>query len=151
MAAIRHFFHFNITVTNMDCAIEFYSMLGFEVVEDVSPRGDDIAPHLGVQIKALRAVILSLSGDPGGPVLDLVEYIDPPTTGKPYDRLDNVGIARVAFHVSDFSSAYADLSRIPVQFFGPAVTYPGPRGELLRTVMFRDPDGTALQIIGAAQ
>lgn len=150
MTSFSRFFHFNITVTNMERAIRFYTRLGFMLVEDVSPAGRDIAPHLGLEISALRAVIMRLGDDPDGPVLDLVEYIAPPTAGEPYERLDNVGIARVAFHVMDFDHAYTDLSSIPVQFFGPAVTYPGPNGQMLKTAMFRDPDGTALQIVGAA-
>jgi catechol 2,3-dioxygenase-like lactoylglutathione lyase family enzyme len=144
------FFHYNICVRDMQRSLEFYRRLGFVARDDVTPEGDDITPHLGVSAKKLRAVILVLEGDEDSPMLDLVEFIDPPTAGEPYPTLANVGIARVSFEVADFDASLRKLEAIDVRFVGPAVSYVAPDGSPRRTRCFHDPDGVVLQIIGAA-
>jgi hypothetical protein len=47
-------------------------------------------------------------------VLDLVQFLDPPTQGQPYSSLNNVGICRIAFTVKDIEKAYADLQKMDV-------------------------------------
>ncbi|WP_405770788.1 VOC family protein [Streptomyces sp. NBC_00080] len=142
------FFHINICVSDMDRAIAFYTALGFDVAEDVHVEGTDVAPHLGITVRELRAVILTCPGT-SSPMIDLVQLIDPPAATGPYPRLDNLGAARISFWTDDVDRVLAHLAEHGIETFGPDVRYPSPTNEQLRTVVFRDPDGTALQVIGS--
>src|SRR5262249_28480432 len=144
------YFHYNICVRDMARSIDFYRSLGFVARDDVAPEGNDITPHLGLSARKLRAVIFVLEGDDASPMLDLVQFIDPPTAGEPYPTLANIGIARVSFEVDDFDAALVELDAMDVRFVGPAVSYVAPDGRSLRTRCFYDPDGVVLQIIGGA-
>jgi catechol 2,3-dioxygenase-like lactoylglutathione lyase family enzyme len=146
---LERFYHVNICVSDMDRALEFYTALGFTVETDVNPRGEDIASHLGLTCRALRAVILRFPQQ-NGPMIDLVQFIDPPAEGAPYPSLANLGIARLSFWTEDFDAVLGHIGDAALETFGPDATYPSPTGDVLRTVIVKDPDGTAVQFIGAA-
>jgi catechol 2,3-dioxygenase-like lactoylglutathione lyase family enzyme len=150
MTGVARFFHVNICVSDMDRALAFYQGLGLVQVEDVRPRGTDIAPHLGVEISSLRATLLRFPVD-GSPLIDLVEYLEPRAQEGPYPTLHNLGACRIAFWTDDFDAVLEHLRSASIPTFGPAVSYPGPDERTLRTVCFEDPDGTGLQFIGEAR
>jgi catechol 2,3-dioxygenase-like lactoylglutathione lyase family enzyme len=145
----ERFYHVNICVSDMDQAIDFYTALGFVIDKDVSPRGADITSHLGVKCQALRAVILKFPQE-NSPMIDLVQFIDPPSAAPPYQSLNNVGIARLSFWTEDFDDVLGHIKATAIEAFGPDVAYLSPTGEKLRTIIVKDPDGTAVQFVGAA-
>lgn len=145
----ERFYHVNICVSDMDQAISFYTALGFVIDKDVSPRGEDLTSHLGVKCQALRAVILKFPEE-HSPMIDLVQFIDPPSAAPPYQSLTNIGIARLSFWTEDFDEVLSHIEQTAIEAFGPDVAYLSPTGEKLRTVIVKDPDGTAVQFVGAA-
>ena len=90
---------------------------------------------------------MRLGNDDNAPVLDLVQFIDPPTQGQPYPTLNNVGICRIAFTVDDIDKTYEQLKALKVDFVAPLKKIKGPKDNQIGVVCFKDPDGTILELI----
>ncbi len=117
----RRFFHVNICVRDMERSIRFYESLGFTKVSDFMLGGGEpnIGEALGVEVKQLRGVFMRLGTDPNAPMLDLVQFVDPPPQGEPYPSLNNIGICRIAFLVDDIDTVYQELQAQQVEFVRP--------------------------------
>lgn len=144
---LQQFFHVNVCVSDMDRSVAFYQDLGFKTVNDFTIEDDTVGDALGVKASKLRGVFMQLGDDPGAVILDLVQFIDPPTQGKPYPSLNNIGICRIAFSVEDIDKAYEDLKAKQVEFVAPLFKREGPDGNEIAFVCFKDPDGTILELI----
>jgi hypothetical protein len=103
---LDQFFHYNICVRDMERSLAFYCQLGFVKQDDVLPEGEDLTPHLGLSVRKLRAVIMRLAGDQVSPMLDLVQFIDPPPVG---DRVPARGVT--GFHSHRCFPVGSDCSR----------------------------------------
>lgn len=96
------------------------------------------------------AVFLGHRADTRSPI-DLIQWISPPPRGAVYASPVNLGIARLAFEVDDIDVAYRALVEAPGMdprdVAGPPETW--DLGELgqRKVVLFRDPDGCALELI----
>jgi glyoxylase I family protein len=144
---LERLFHVNICVRDMERSIRFYQDLGFTKVNDFTLDDPGVGEVLGVKANKLRGVFMRLGNDPNAPVLDLVQFIDPPTQGQPYPTLNNVGICRIAFTVDDIDSTYEELKTKQVQFVAPLKKMSGPGGATIAVVCFKDPDGTVLELM----
>src|SRR5215813_11844518 len=144
---LQRLFHVNICVRDMERSIRFYQDLGFNKVNDFTLDDPSVGEALGVKARKLRGVFMRLGDDANSPVLDLVQFIDPPTQGQPYPTLNNVGICRIAFTVDDIDKTYAELREKKVDFVAPLKKVSGPGGSTIGVVCFKDPDGTVLELI----
>lgn len=92
--------------------IRCYERIGFTKVGDFMLGGGEpgIGVALGLEVKQLRGVFMRLGEDPTAPVLDLVQFVDPPPHGKPYRTLNNIGICRIAFLVDNIASVCDQLN-----------------------------------------
>jgi catechol 2,3-dioxygenase-like lactoylglutathione lyase family enzyme len=144
---LQRLFHVNICVRDMERSIQFYQSLGFNKVNDFTLDDPNVGDALGLKARKLRGVFMRLGNDPNAPVLDLVQFIDPPTQGQPYPTLNNVGICRIAFTVDDIDKTYEELKAKKVEFVAPLKKIDGPGGAKIGVVCFKDPDGTVLELI----
>jgi glyoxylase I family protein len=144
---LQRLFHVNICVRDMERSVRFYQDLGFNKVNDFTMDDPSVGDALGVKAKKLRGVFMRLGNDPNAPVLDLVQFIDPPTQGQPYATLNNVGICRIAFTVDDIDKTYEELKAKRVEFVAPLKKIDGPGGAKIGVVCFKDPDGTVLELL----
>jgi catechol 2,3-dioxygenase-like lactoylglutathione lyase family enzyme len=149
---IRQWVHANICVRDMERSVPFYEMLGFEKFDDqIFGEGAGVWSGLGLKNnRRFRAVFMKIPGDRPVPFLDIIEFLDPPTAGKAYPTLDNVGIGRLAFEVEDIRAAAEHLAANGVEFVGPISPYesgPGirPHGIEAQFLCFKDPDGTIIE------
>jgi catechol 2,3-dioxygenase-like lactoylglutathione lyase family enzyme len=131
----------------MERSIRFYQSLGFTKVNDFTLDDPSVGDALGIKAKKLRGVFMRLGNDENAPVLDLVQFIDPPTQGQPYPTLNNVGICRIAFTVDDIDKTYEQLKTLKVDFVAPLKKIKGPNDNQIGVVCFKDPDGTILELI----
>jgi catechol 2,3-dioxygenase-like lactoylglutathione lyase family enzyme len=85
---LRRFFHINVCVRDMERSIQFYQDLGFIKANDFILGGGNpgIGQALGLEVKKLRGVFMRLGDDPNAPVLDLVQFVDPPPRANPTRR-----------------------------------------------------------------
>ena len=143
---LTRLFHVNICVRDMERSIRFYQQLGFNKVDDFTVEDPSVGEGLGLKASKVRGVFMRLGDDPNAPVLDLVQFVDPPTQGQPYSTLNNVGICRIAFAVDDIDKTYENLKKMDVEFVAPLKTI-GLGGTQTSFVCFKDPDGTVLELI----
>ena len=143
---LTRIFHVNICVRDMERSIRFYQQLGFNKVNDFTAEDPSAGDGLGVKANKIRGVFMRLGNEANAPVLDLVQFVDPPTQGQPYSTLNNVGICRIAFAVDDIEKTYADLKKMNVEFVAPLKTIE-LGGTKTSFVCFKDPDGTVLELI----
>jgi glyoxylase I family protein len=144
---LKKLFHVNVCVSNMERSVSFYQGLGFNKVNDFTIDDPGVGDALGLKARKLRGVFMRLGDDANAPVLDIVQFLDPPPQGKPYATLNNIGICRIAFTVDDIDQTYAELQAKKVDFVAPLKKIDGPGGGKIGVVCFRDPDGTILELI----
>ncbi|MGA2410614.1 MAG: VOC family protein [Candidatus Binataceae bacterium] len=144
---LQRLFHVSICVTDMERSVKFYQDLGFTKVNDFTLDDPSVGDALGLKAKKLRGVFMRLGSDSNAPVLDLVQFIDPPTQGQPYATLNNIGICRIAFTVDDIDRTYDQLKEKGVAFVAPLKKIKGPGGAIIGVVCFKDPDGTVLELM----
>ena len=68
----------NICVRDMERSIRFYQQLGFRKGNDCTAEDPGIGEGLGVKASKIRGVFMRLGDDLNAPVLDLVQFLDPP-------------------------------------------------------------------------
>ena len=144
---LQKLFHVNICVRDMERSINFYQGLGFKKVNDFTMDDPSVGDALGLKAKKLRGVFMRLGDDANAPVLDLVQFIDPPPHGQPYPTLNNIGICRIAFTVDDIDKTYEELKAKKIECLAPLKKIKGPNDAVIGVVCFKDPDGTILELI----
>jgi len=144
---LTRIFHVNVCVRDMERSIAFYEKLGFNKVNDFTLDDPSVGAALGLDARNLRGVFMRLGDDETAPVIDLVQFIDPPPQGEPYPTLNNVGICRIAFAVDDIDETNAHLQEMGVEFVAPLNKIKTPDGAEVGVVCFKDPDGTVLELL----
>ncbi|HKT84505.1 MAG TPA: VOC family protein [Novosphingobium sp.] len=144
---LGRFSHTVLCVRDLDVSVAFYEKLGLNKFFEFS-QSDPIAGEVvGLKTREVRMAFMRLGSAPETPFLDIVQFVDPPSQGKPYAALNNVGIGRVAFAVDDIDTVYEKLERMDVDFVTPLQRLITPHGDPLAMVCFRDPDGIFIEII----
>ncbi|WP_405770786.1 VOC family protein [Streptomyces sp. NBC_00080] len=144
---ISDVFHVNLVVSDLPRSVTFYQGLGFEVLGQLEPAGPDLGLPLGLTTRRLRTAFLRLPGD--GPYLDLVEFVEPPSTLPAHPSAAALGIARIAFWSRDLHGTVAAAEAGGATAVAPPYRFPGPGGAVVDTVCFTDPDGILLQVFSA--
>lgn len=150
-------FHINVNCTDLDRSLAFYKALGFKVINDFSmdepadgrdqtlgERVPNLSEILGIDPSAtMRAVFLRLGDDPRATILDLIEWTDPKTGGRPAG-MTQVGMARLCFRMKDCAGAHeAALAAGAKCFTEPMMIRMG--GTSQKVFCCYDPDGTILE------
>jgi catechol 2,3-dioxygenase-like lactoylglutathione lyase family enzyme len=138
--------HVNINCSDFDRSKKFYEMLGFRTLMPVQPDGaGDVAAVVGMTSYRVRGELMK-HGD--GSVIDLLEWQEPVDRRPPYDRLNHLGLGRLAFVTTDIEADIERLRSEGAGFLsaGPA-TVAGPGGSPTRFICFTDPDGTVLELV----
>lgn len=141
---IKGIFHININVTNFERSLEFYKLLGFQVVKNLGEGGNKYFER-GLQIPHPigRAALLMLGDNKYATRIDLIEWKSPKTEGKPYPHLYHAGICRIALWTDNLQEIYEQLKATGTEF----LSEPQLMGDGSSFVCFKDPDGTILELI----
>lgn len=139
-------FHCNVNVIDLDRSLPFYELVGFKIIVDFREgmSSPEMAKALGLSHAQLRGVHLSTGDDPMLTRIDLVEFQNPKTEGRPYPHLHHTGINRISIRTKNIKQMYEDLKAKGVNFLSEPVTLPGTN---FTFVCFPDPDGTVLQLV----
>jgi glyoxylase I family protein len=145
---LKSVYHININCTNLERSLEFYKRLGFREVVDFGEGG---SPEMGKGLRMpadsrARARLLKIGDDPYCSHIDLIEWINPRSDKPPYEKLNNLGIARVCFYSKDLEKDLEELKGKGVKIFSEPLTvrYKGGQSSV---VCFEDPDGTVLELV----
>jgi len=139
--------HAGFVVGDLERSIAFYrDALGFDLLLKVDRFEDDVAKGTGVPGAKIRAALLQL----GESQIELIQYVQP--KGKGYDRRNcDVGVAHLAFLVTDIDGVYEELSKSGVHFSGPPARIAEGARKGWAWVYFSDPDGFQIEISQAPQ
>jgi catechol 2,3-dioxygenase-like lactoylglutathione lyase family enzyme len=116
--SLQHFYHTVINVRDLDESLAFYKLLGWEVLND---RRDvdwpDFVPTLfGMKRAKGRGVLMNLPADPDGPMLDLIQWIEPQAEFPTVPFSDHTVPRIIAFRTKNVHAAYAALQAKGVRF-----------------------------------
>jgi catechol 2,3-dioxygenase-like lactoylglutathione lyase family enzyme len=138
---VRRFLHCNYNCSDADVLEQFYiEVFGMRTVMRSASNGDDGTPF-GIY-GTTSSKVAFLYDHRGGRVassVELVQWIDPPTTGGIYPDPWNRGIQSLAFSVPDLDATVANVTRLG--------------GTVIRrsdgALLFRDPEGVAVEVTSA--
>jgi catechol 2,3-dioxygenase-like lactoylglutathione lyase family enzyme len=137
----------DMTVSDMDRAVAFYSALSFQKVSDREVIGDDYEQLVGVFGARMHIVRMQL----GNEYIELTEYLAPLSKPIPIDsRSNDLWFQHIAIVVSDMKKPFEKLRALKVQFVST-----GPQrlpdwnsaAAGIEAFYFRDPDQHNLEII----
>ena len=146
---LRSIYHININCTNFDRSYEFYKRLGFRDIVGPGAGGGGVVNEKVLRLDAKArsyGVIMQLGEDPHCSHVDLIEWKEPRTEGRPYERLDHVGIARACFYSKNIWQDYETLRSWGVNFYSEPHIATYEKGQSA-VVCFEDPDGTVLEMV----
>jgi catechol 2,3-dioxygenase-like lactoylglutathione lyase family enzyme len=157
---IKRIIHFNVVCSDLEKSLHFYvDLLGGHLLGNkekaaiikrkTESEGVGIALGLG-DTAEYRGWLIRWGYDKSGTVLDLLQWTKPPSTGKPYDRINNVGITRISLEVDDVDKMYQELKSKGVEFISPPqiadLTPETPGRDLIKIATAKDPDGIFVQL-----
>jgi glyoxylase I family protein len=141
---IEDFQHVGIVCRDLERSIRFYETLGLQVVEPISEFEEEaIAQAFQLPRGHVKLLHLAPPEATSKMFIDLVQWLDPSSTGEPYPALNHVGINRVAFRVSDIDATAAALRERGITFLTHEPQSIGP----VRTIFTTDPDGVFIQFL----
>jgi catechol 2,3-dioxygenase-like lactoylglutathione lyase family enzyme len=138
----------NITVSDMDKAVDFYSrVLSFEKVSDNEVAGEALEHLEGVFGLRMRIVRMRL----GDEAIELTEYLAPKGRPIPVDsRSNDRWFQHIAIIVSDMDKAYAWLrqNRVEHASSGPQILPQWNKNAAgISAFYFKDPDGHPVEVL----
>lgn len=137
-----------ITCRDLERSIRFYETLGLTVIErpgEVKEEG--IARAFKLPSIHLDVVHLAPPNKTSKMFIDQVQWIQPPATGDAYPVLNNIGLNRLAFRVSDLDETTAALRKRGIVFF---TDEPQSFDLGYRRIVTVDPDGVFIQLLEQA-
>jgi catechol 2,3-dioxygenase-like lactoylglutathione lyase family enzyme len=139
-------FHTGITVSDLDRSIPFYrDVLGLKLVTGPTDvfEGDDLSRALGVRGARLRLAVFQV----GDGSLEVLQYFSPKSAVDKPMPPNTLGVAHVAFRVSNAKEKMKELKAKGVKFLSELnVEEEGPLAGW-KWVYFKDPDGISLELI----
>jgi len=146
---LKHFYHTIINCRDIDESVLFYEMLGFEIVSD---RRNAVWPDGGGEAFALipnpkgRGVLMILPSDPEGPMIDLIQWLEPKADFPDYPTHAPTRIPRVlAFRTENVQEAHRQLAAKGVKFTTAKPTSIG--AGILGCSVAYDPNGNLIEMI----
>lgn len=144
--SIERMYHTVINATDLDRTVAFYEALGFAVLNDRRhvKWPDFVGRIFGLKRAQGRGVLMNLPADPGGPMLDILEWTEPRANPIPADGLTVPRI--IAFRVKNVHAAYDDLKKRGIDVTELVEPQPRELG-VIGCMCARDPDGTLIEMI----
>ena len=143
LAMIQDFQHVCITCRDLERSIQFYERLGLEITEPVTELDEEaIARAFQTPRGRLKVLHMAPPGAPSKMFIDLVQWLDPASTGETYPVANHIGINHLAFRVSDIEATTAALRARGVTFLSEEPQSIGP----VMTILATDPDGVFVQL-----
>jgi glyoxylase I family protein len=146
---LQSIYHININCTDFDRSFAFYKRLGFRPIVGPAKAGGGVISEKVLRLSAAArgyGAIMQIGDDPHCSHVDLIQWQEPATEGRPYERLDHVGIARACFYSKNIWQDYATLCAEGVNFYSEPQIATYKTGQSA-VVCFEDPDGTVLEMV----
>jgi glyoxylase I family protein len=145
---LESLYHTVVNVRDLDESVAFYQLLGFEVLNDRRKVDwpDFVATIFGMRRAKGRGVLMVLPSDPHGPMIDLIDWVEPkaafPDPAKAPDEVPRI----IAFRTKGVHAAHAELSSKGVKFCRD-VFVPEEDLGLVGSCCCWDPNGNLIELI----
>lgn len=140
---VRGVGHTSITVRDLDRAIAFYRLLGFEDTGTRLHLDDEFIETLqAIPGADITAAVLAL----GDYALEVIQYHAPAGYARNPLRTSDVGGFHLCLSVDSADEEYARLSAAGMEFKSPVLDYEGG----IRVVYGWDPDGNTIELLSRA-
>jgi catechol 2,3-dioxygenase-like lactoylglutathione lyase family enzyme len=146
--ALSRFYHTVVNCKDLDESVAFYRLLGFEVLND---RRHVVWPEFvggifGLKRAQGRGVLMVLPEDPDGPMIDLIEWVEPKAAFPDPAAVGTTVPRIIAFRTRGVHAAYEALSAKGVRFTRPPHTPTEALG-IVGTACCYDPNGNIVELI----
>jgi catechol 2,3-dioxygenase-like lactoylglutathione lyase family enzyme len=147
--SLQGIFHFTVNATNFERSLDFYQMLGFQLLRDnrdvVWP--EFVAEGFGLRHAQGRGALLALGEGPEHTRLDLIEWLEPRLASIPAEPPLEERVPRIiALRTRNVRAAYQELSAKGIEFIREPRP-PDPQTGIEAVVCCRDPDGLIVELI----
>lgn len=145
----RRFWHIGINVTDLDRSIQFYERVGFKLLQQREVRNPATGKAFMVEGgDQLRFAHMRMGESEDEAMLDLIQWVNPPTGGQANPSLLDAGLCRFSILSNDVDGEYERLGAAGVEFVQPPVSVMAPDGVTGWRILFaRDPDGTLFHFV----
>ena len=141
-------YHTVVNCRDLDASVAFYRLLGFDVLNDrrnvVWP--DFVASIFGMRKAKGRGVLMVLPSDPDGPMIDLIEWVEPKAQFPDPARAPEEVPRIIAFRTRNVHQAHRELSAKGVRF-ARDVYVPEEDLGLVGSCCCYDPNGNLIELI----
>lgn len=145
---LENLYHTVVNARDLDESVAFYRLLGFEVLNDRRNVDwpDFVASIFGMRRAKGRGVLMVLPSDPNGPMIDLINWVEPkaafPNPARAADEVPRI----IAFRTKNVHAAHAALSAMGVKFCRD-VYVPEEDLGLVGSCCCYDPNGNLIELI----
>ena len=142
---VTGFNHSGFVVDDLAAMVAFYrDDLGLEVVREVESVAPPEGNHTGIPGARRKLVFVGVPG--GEHLLELVQYIDPPSPSGHLGR-NQLGAGHICFNVEDLEGLHRQLTRQGTRFVTPPIFRNDPGGGKTGICYAQDPEGNWLEFI----
>ncbi len=139
---VKRFDHVTFVVRDMEEAVRFFGLLGFQVDIDVTIAGGVIAQYMGIEGIEARHVTLVLADSTVRQEIQLVKYHHPDPIPDPHiNDLNKLGYNHVCFAVDDIEAEVARLKAHGVKFRNDIMDF-----HSRKLIYFYGPEGVTLEL-----
>ena len=139
---VKRFDHVTFVVRDMEEAVRFFGLMGFQVDIDVMIAGGVIAQYMGIEGIEARHVTLVLAGSPVRQEIQLVKYHHPDPIPDPHiNDLNKLGYNHACFAVDDIEAEVARLKAHGVKFRNDIMDFHNRK-----LIYFYGPEGVTLEL-----
>jgi catechol 2,3-dioxygenase-like lactoylglutathione lyase family enzyme len=146
--ALSRLYHTVVNCRDLDESVAFYKLLGFEVLNDrrhvVWP--EFVAGIFGLKRAQGRGVLMVLPSDRDGPMIDLIEWVEPKAVFPDSATVPTTVPRIIAFRTRGVKAAYEALSAKGVRFTRTPHTPTEALG-IVATACCYDPNGNIVELI----
>lgn len=144
---IREIIHLNINVTDIERSLSFYEAIGFQVMHEFGEReAQGSWTPMNFRGRSCRGAVMTLGDHPKATTkIELLEWTDPATEPAPPRSETQVGVARVALRTKNLVAFTETLRAAGIAFESAPIEIDVVGAS--RFVLFRDPDGTLLELV----
>ena len=139
--------HTGFVVKDLDKSLAFYTeVVGLQLNSRGESEGGPIGQIVGYDPSHLKLASLRI-GPEGGHVLELIEYVKPPSADRPTDERAVLGASHLAFNVTDIDGTFQRLLDAgAIKLNAPVEVREGRKACYLQ-----DPDGNWIELIGTTE
>jgi catechol 2,3-dioxygenase-like lactoylglutathione lyase family enzyme len=146
--ALTSLYHTVVNCRDLDESVAFYRRLGFEVLNDRRhvTWPEFVAGIFGLKRAQGRGVLMVLPTDRDGPMIDLIEWVEPKAKFPDPAAVTETVPRIIAFRTRNVHAAYAELSAAGVRFTQAPYTPTEALG-IVGTACCYDPNGNIVEMI----